>query len=109
MLCHLCEGIKFDSKVFGNSQQYATWDELVKSARSGCEQCCLIERDFRLTAPSMDFDSQGTSLGPILYNFTIRAFIYSMNVHIPSPPAIPGCLVRFSLFQLDREFTTSLT
>jgi hypothetical protein len=105
MLCHLCKGLKFDSRVFENLQHYATWEELVKSAKEACDLCWLIERDLRLTAPSMDFDNQATSLGPIQYNFSVQEFLYSLNVHIPSPPATPHCVARFGLFQLDGEFT----
>jgi hypothetical protein len=111
MLCQLCEGLKFDCTVFGNSQHYSTWDGLVKSARSGCELCSLIlevERDLGLTAPFMDFDGQAASLGPILYNFTVQAFLAALNVHIPSPPAITKCLVRFSLFQFDSAISHEL-
>jgi hypothetical protein len=67
-----------------------------------------VERDLGLTAPFMDFDGQAASLGPILYNFTVQAFLAALNVHIPSPPAITKCLVRFSLFQFDSAISHEL-
>lgn len=106
MLCQLCEELKFDPQVFTNSEHYATWQELVESGENGCELCSFIERDLRLAVPSVDFDSQATSLGPILYNFSIQATLSALNVHIRFPTASTKCLTRLALFQFDSKTYT---
>jgi hypothetical protein len=89
-----------------NYEHYPSWSELVKSARSGCQLCRLIERDFPMSVPSMNFDDeQQTSLGPIRSNFLSRSELIALNFWIPSPRAIATSLLHFSLFQPEGVFS----
>ena len=107
MLCQLCENIKFIPNKFDKYEHHPTWKELLKSARSGCELCSLIERDFHLSMPLKYFDNHPTSLSPVFFTFSLyRGYLSALNVFIPSPPAGHDCLVRFSIFQNTGVFSS---
>lgn len=99
MLCQRCENMKHDVSSRENYEHYPTWNDVVKSARGGCQLCRLVERDFPLSVPSMNFDDeqQTSSLGPIHSNFLSRSELVTLNLFSKSPRET--IWLYFSLFQ----------